>query len=110
MSITSFQTGTLTTTGGEDTLHTATDDDVYMLIADLNDMVGAAAPDEVEIAVYQIVASTGTYRLVKKYSLKGVQAETCFRTPPYPSVAGIRFTIKAVVGTVTIPWELFKLQ
>lgn len=100
--------GSQTTSGTtEHDLATITTANAYMVAVDTSDMVNG---DILEIAVYGKARSSGTERLIKKWELSHVQSETLFESPLYVSPHHIRFSVKAVAGTITLPWAIYKAQ
>lgn len=103
--------GSQTTSGTtEHDLATITTANGYMLAIDVNDMVGGTSPDILEIAVYGKARSSDTERLIKKYVLVGAQTEKLFETIVFITPHHIRFSVKAVQGTITLPWAIYEMQ
>lgn len=101
--------GSLTTTGGEDTLATVTAAGVYQLVLDLSDMVDASTPDTVQVRVYGKARSTDSERLEEVWEFIGSQGKPLWRSPPVISPHSYKATITAVAGTVTIPWAIYEV-
>lgn len=116
----SFDTNTLSTTGGgtEDTLATNTTTcvnvaGVFTLFVDLNDM---AAGDVIEFRAYKMVRTGGTSRVMQGYpiTLAGAQPTDglILEIGPIPNDltdnASIKFTAKQTFGTagVSLPWKV----
>jgi len=97
-----YASGTVTNAavGTENTLGSdpITDDGVFVLWVDLSAMNGG---DEVELAIYEKVASAGTQRLVKKFSFADAQNEPHFTSPGFVLGHGWKMTLKLVAGAGT---------
>lgn len=116
MAVTAFATGTLSSTGGstEDFLSSPNAAGVYQLVADMDDM---ADGDVIEVRVYMIVLTTGTYRVSDWDRLEGLQPDTdkILRSLPIATDLAesnaLRFSIKQVQGTagISIPWKVLQL-
>lgn len=68
----------------------------YQLFLDVNAL---AAGDEFEVALYEKVTSSGTQRLVKKWTLQGVQGSPIWATPGMMLYEAWDFTLKKLSGT-----------
>ena len=102
------QTATVTT---EHTLSTQTGANVFQLAVDVNAMVGGTTPDILEIREYGKARSSDTERLMKVYSLVGVQSQALFQTVPRISPHHIKYTLKQTQGTGrAFPWAVYQVQ
>lgn len=100
--------------GVELTLATITTANVFQLTVDLNAMAGGTTPDIIEIREYFKGYSGATERLLKVYTLIGVQSELMFVTVPRISPISIKYTIKQTQGTGSpghdFPWSVLQSQ
>ena len=101
--------GSLTTTGSEDTLATVTTAGTYQLVCDLSDMVDASSPDMVQIRVYGKARTGDTERLEEVWEFIGAQGKPLWRSPPVLSPHSYKASITAVQGTITIPWAIYQV-
>jgi len=113
MAITEPYTGTeaVTTTewsmtSDSSTLGAITDDGIYQLWLDLNDMILA---DELEVRIYEKVRSADTQRQVHMWKFKHVQTDKVWASPTLILLHGWEMTLKATVGTITVLWSIRKV-
>jgi hypothetical protein len=113
MAITESHSGTeaVTTTewsmtSDSSTLGAITDDGIYQLWLDLNDMVLA---DELEVRIYEKVRSGDTQRQVHMWKFKHVQTDKNWASPTLILLHGWEMTLKATVGTITVLWSIRKV-
>jgi len=99
--------GSLSTTGSEDSLATVTDAGVYQLAIDLSDMVDAASPDILAIRIYGKARSSDTERAVEIYQFIGSQGKPLWISPPLISPHYYRASITMTTGSATIPWAIY---
>lgn len=113
MAITEAYTGTATISTAEyslpnasTTLASITDDGVYQVFIDLNNL---AVGDEYEIKIKEKVTSAGTQRTVYTAYQDGVTAEP-FVTPSLVLLHGWDVTMRKVAGTDrSISWSIRKV-
>ncbi len=99
------QTATIST---EHTLATVTDAGVYQPAIDVAAMLGGTTPDLVEIRLYGKARSGDTERLIKVWSLIGVQSEALWMGPPLLSPHHYKLTLKQTQGTGrAFPWAIY---
>lgn len=101
--------GSLSTTGGEDTLATVTTAGVYQLVVDLSDMIDAASPDIVTIKLYGKARSSDSERVTEIYQFIGSQGKPLFISPPLISPHYYKATITMSAGSATIPWAIYSV-
>jgi hypothetical protein len=83
-----------------------TDDGVYQLFLDLNDMV---AGDQLQIRIYEKVQSGGTQRIIYESVVSGVQSPPSWVSPSLILMHGWDMTLDALAGTITVEWSIRKL-
>jgi len=97
MALTVTNSGTLTSSGSEQTLGASrTDGKTYVLQVDLNNM---AAGDAVEIRVKAKVLTGSTERTLYRANYAGAQPYAVVQTPPIAAPYSVTFTLKTLVGT-----------
>jgi hypothetical protein len=105
--------GSQTATGGgtEDVLATVTTANVFCLAVDLSNMASGATPDILVVKEYGKARSSDTERLLKEYSIVGVQTETLFITTPRVSPHHYKVSITQTQGTArAYPWAIYQCQ
>lgn len=99
------------TIGTEHVLATVTSANVLELNVDVAAMTGGATPDVLELRVYGKARTSDTERLIKTYSLVGVQSETLVKCLPDISPHHAKFTLKQTAGTGrAYPWAIYAVQ
>lgn len=99
------QAATVTT---EHTLATVTDPGVYQAAIDVSDLVNGSTPDLLEIRIYGKARSSDTERLIKVWSLIGLQTEALWLSPPFISPHSYKLTINQTQGTSrTFEWAIY---
>lgn len=83
-----------------------TNDGVYQVFLDLNDMV---AGDQLQIRVYEKVQSASTQRVVYEAILTGAQSQPMWVSPSLILLHGWDVTVKALAGTITVDWSIRKV-
>jgi hypothetical protein len=100
------QTATITT---EHTLATVTDAGIYILMVDVNAMVGGATPDTLELRIYGKCRSSDTERLIDVHRLIGTQSAPLFRCASIVSPHSYKVTLKQTAGTGrAYPWAVYE--
>jgi len=92
-----------TDTAGPDT---QTDDGVYQVFLDVNDMV---LGDVLQIRVYEQVGSASTQRIVFEAILRDSQTEPVWVSPSLILLHGWDVTLDALAGTITVDWSIRKV-
>ena len=97
------------TVGTEHDLATITDAGIYVLVVDLNNMVGGTTPDVLILRAYGKARSSDTERLIKPWSMQGVQSEKLFYSIPIMSPHHLRFTLDQDTGAAgrAFPWAVY---
>jgi hypothetical protein len=99
------QSATVTT---EHTLATVTDAGVYQSTIEVDALVGGTTPDILELRIYGKVRSGDGEKLIKVWSLIGVQSETQWISPPLISPHHYKLTLKQTQGTSrTFEWAIY---
>lgn len=111
LSVIADNTTTATINTEHDLGSTLTAANVYGIWIDVSAMAGGVTPDILEIRIYDKARAGGTERLVKVWSLIGVQSEALWVSPPYISTHHFRATIKQTQGTGrSFPWSIRQCQ
>lgn len=98
------------TVGTEHDLATITDAGVYVLVVDVNAMLGGTTPDLLILRAYGKARSSDTERLLKAWSMIGVQSEKLFYSPPIVSPHHLRLTLDQDTGTSrSFPWAVYQV-
>jgi hypothetical protein len=93
-------------TSGTSALGAITDDGIYQLWLDQNDMILA---DELEVRLYEKVRSGDTQRQVHMWKFKHAQTDKNWVSPTVILIHGWEMTLKATVGTITVLWSIRKI-
>jgi hypothetical protein len=85
-----------------------TDDGVYQLFLDLNDMV---AGDELQLRVYEKCRSGDTQRIVYQCNLIGAQSPPMWVSPSLILMQGWDMTADVIAGTnITVLWSIRRVS
>jgi hypothetical protein len=109
MAIVEEASGTLTVTGGtdQDLAAASAVDGIYQLFIDVNDMV---ILDKLEVAAWEMVISGGTTREIDRWYLSHAQgSRKVWVSPAMVFLHGWKFTLKASVGSISVPWSIRKI-
>jgi hypothetical protein len=92
----------------EHTLATVTDAGVYQSTIEVDALVNGTTPDLLEIRLYGKVRSGDSEKLIKVWSLIGLQSETQWVSPPLMSPHYYKLTLKQMQGTGrTFEWAIY---
>jgi len=83
-----------------------TNDGVYQVFLDLNDMI---AGDQLQIRVYEKVGSASTQRVAYEAILTGAQSQPVWVSPSLILLHGWDVTLDALAGTITVDWSIRKV-
>lgn len=84
----------------------SSEDGVYQLVVDLNDMV---LGDVVEIRLYEMTIGGGTSRQAWCITFENVQIDKVQFLPPVIGLHSWKFTGKCTAGGVVVPWSIRQL-
>lgn len=85
-----------------------TDDGVYQLFLDLNDMV---AGDELQLRVYEKCRSGDTQRIIYQCNLIGAQSPPTWVSPSLILMHGWDMTADVIAGTnITVLWSIRRVS
>lgn len=95
-------------TGDDNTLGAVTDDGVYQVFLDLNDMVSG---DELQIRIYEKVQAADTQRVVYQTNLIGPQSPPIWVSPSLVLMHGWDVSLDQIAGTtgITVTWSIRKV-
>lgn len=79
---------------------------VFQTWLDVSDMVTG---DELQIRIYEKVQSGEAQRIVYQSNLVGPQSPPMWISPSLVLLHGWDVTLKAIAGTITIPWSIRKV-
>jgi hypothetical protein len=94
-------------TSDSSSLGAITDDGVYQVFLDVNDMV---AGDQLRIKIYEKCRSGDTQRICYESILAGAQAQPIWVSPSLILINGWEVTLYALAGTtITVLWSIRKV-
>lgn len=112
MAVTEITSGTQTCViSSEHTLTTLTDDAVYTLVLDLNNIVGGTTPDILEVRIKRRALTGGTTRqqIVAHY-VGGLLPNKVVESPPIVVIHSAEVSIKQTQGTGrAVDWSIRKI-
>jgi hypothetical protein len=81
----------------------SSEDGIYQLVVDLNDMV---LGDVVEIRAYEMTIGGGTSRQLFCWTFENVQVDKVAVLPAMTFLHSWKFTGKCTTGGVVVPWSI----